>query len=376
MKRAQSVTRLRKDPRHWKQHLQRLINQHNHLHATKRKGVSFKTMEDRANFLFYFFGELRHNEEKCFKPCPDNLANNHVGFMVERWLRQGAPASTLQLRLSFLRTFCKWIHKDGMIYPPERYVTDPSLLKRCYAARKDKSWTAHDVVPDAKIDEIEQVDPYVGVQLRMALRYGLRVKEAIMCQPHLAEVDAGLQVIAADRIEPRLKVERGTKGGRRRVVPIDSEAKRVALAAAKRLARFKDAHLGRPGRTLQQNQRRFYYVLQKFGITKDVLGVTAHGLRHQYANDRYEEYAGTASPVRSGEPIERETDHQARLRVVEELGHARSTISNAYLGSSVVMRSKVARRPLRDDASGTPAAEHEDATLSADAPASDEGGKP
>ena len=117
MKRVQSVTRIRKDPRHWKQRLQRLISRHNHVHATKDKGVSFKTMQDRANFLFHFFGELRHNEEKCFKPCPENLANNHVGFMVERWLRQGAPASTLQLRLSFLRTFCRWIHKDGMIYP-------------------------------------------------------------------------------------------------------------------------------------------------------------------------------------------------------------------------------------------------------------------
>ena len=62
MKRVQSVTRLRKDPRHWKQRLQRLINQHNHLHGRKDKGVSFKTMQDRANFLFHFFGELRHNE--------------------------------------------------------------------------------------------------------------------------------------------------------------------------------------------------------------------------------------------------------------------------------------------------------------------------
>jgi integrase len=210
----------------------------------------------------------------------------------------------------------------------------------------------------------------------MALRYGLRVKEAIMCRPHVAEVDGGLQIIAADHFEPRLKVERGTKGGRRRTVPIDSDAKRVALEAAKRLARFRDAHLGRPGRTLQQNHRRFYYVLGKFGITKDMLGVTAHGLRHQYANDRYEEYAGTPSPVRSGEPIGREADHQARLRVVEELGHARTTISNAYLGSSGVMRSKVARRPPRDPASRTTPAGHKGATLSADAPVRDKGGEP
>ena len=38
--RNQAVTRMRKDPRHWKQGLQRLIGEHNHLHATKRKGVN------------------------------------------------------------------------------------------------------------------------------------------------------------------------------------------------------------------------------------------------------------------------------------------------------------------------------------------------
>jgi hypothetical protein len=197
MKRNPSVTRMRKNPRHWKQHLQRLIDQHNHLHATKRKGVSFKTMEDRANFLFHFFGELHHNEQKCFKPCPENLNNTHVKFMVERWVRQGAPASTLQLRLSFLRTFCGWIHKDGMIYPPERYVNDPSLVKRVYAARKDKSWTSHEVIPDAKIDEIEQFDPYVGAQLRMALRYGLRVKVLALDRDNLRTSQPKLDEIAS-----------------------------------------------------------------------------------------------------------------------------------------------------------------------------------
>ena len=37
-----------------------------------------------------------------------------------------------------------------------------------------------------------------------------------------------------------------------------------------------------------QNRTRFYTVLARFGVTKRQLGITAHGLRHQYANDRYE----------------------------------------------------------------------------------------
>ena len=44
--------------------------------------------------------------------------------------------------------------------------------------------------------------------------------------------------------------------------------------------------------------------------------------------------------MRGGPPIERDADRTARLRLAEELGHSREAISSAYLGKSLVMRSK------------------------------------
>ena len=74
--------------------------------------------------------------------------------------------------------------------------------------------------------------------------------------------------------------------------------------------------------------------MKKFGVTQEVLGVTPHGLRHEYAGDRYEA-ARRRLTAREGwriHLIPRRT-RRARLQVAEELGHARRQISSAYLGS-------------------------------------------
>ena len=85
---------------------------------------------------------------------------------------------------------------------------------------------------------------------------------------------------------------RGTKGGRERRLPINSDEKREALDLARRVAITEAGHLGNPHRTLVQNLNRFYYVAGKYGITRSQLQVTAHGLRHEWANDAYLENTG------------------------------------------------------------------------------------
>lgn len=90
--------------------------------------------------------------------------------------------------------------------------------------------------------------------------------------------------------------------------------------------------LSDPRLSLKQAYGRFYYVLGKAGITRAAFGVTAHGLRHQYANDKYEQLTGVPSPVRGG-PRGLD-DPEVRIAVARDLGHARKQISSTYLGSS------------------------------------------
>lgn len=328
----------------WRDELARIVRHFNRKHAVKDKDVSHKTREDRKEFYFAFFAELRASAAAPMRVRPRNLGNRHIAFMVRRWVARGLEPGTIQLYLSYLRTFAEWIGHPGMVLTAEKYVDDPAMVQRSYAVAADKSWSAHGIVPDTKIAEVAAFDRYVGCQLLMALKFNLRVKEAIMCTPHTAEVDG------------QLEVKRGTKGGRLRFIPIDTPDKRAALEAAKRIADSPSASLGRPGKSLKQNLERFRYVMRKFGITKAELGVTAHGLRHEYANDRYAQFAGAASPVRGGSPIDREVDRSARLRLAEELGHSRENVTSAYCG-------KILKR-----LPGTPAGDHSASVIEPAAP--------
>jgi len=60
---------------------------------------------------------------------------------------------------------------------------------------------------------------------------------------------------------------------------------RSALDLALQFALHPSSHLGHPGLSLKQSLKRFDNVMQKAGITKRQLGVTAHGLRHQFAHE-------------------------------------------------------------------------------------------
>lgn len=306
---------------------------HNDRHAVKPKGVSFKTREERANALFRCFRDLRALGYKIQNP--QCLGGRHVQALVGDWTaeqprsreRTLSPAM-IQSELSHLRTFADWIGKAGLVLPAESYVDSPALVRRRYIAAEDKSWQARGVDPDTLIEQIAAHDPWVAAQLRVARAFGLRVKEAVMLQPHRAA-----KPDEASTPHRYLEVMRGTKGGRLRVVPIDTEPKRAALDAARKLVGRESGHLGNPARDLKQNLDRLHYVMRKFGVTRRALGITAHGLRHGYAADRYEKLSGTPAPVRGGHIADRDADLRARLGVAEQLGHGRPEIAGVYVGA-------------------------------------------
>jgi integrase len=71
--------------------------------------------------------------------------------------------------------------------------------------------------------------------------------------------------------------------------------------------------------------------MERFGVTKKDLGVTPHGLRHQYAADKYRDSTGSPPPVNGGGAVEPELDIATRRNIAERLGHGRVQITNAYL---------------------------------------------
>ncbi|NBB60003.1 Fis family transcriptional regulator [Pseudomonas sp. ODNR1LW] len=303
----------------WKSSLATVLKEHNGIKATDGTKASFETMEKRSAVLFSSFADLRMlgyklNDVK-------QLKGRHIQALTKHWLSKGLAASTMQNNLSTLRTFAAWIGKDGMVEGAATYFQHGEAA-RSSINTVDKSWSANGISLETKLAEIRLIDERIALQIELQATFGLRVKESIMLRPHLA--DKGTY----------LAISIGTKGGRDRTVPIDSEKKRELLDRAKTFAGRPTASTASPELSLKQALGHYSRVLRNAGITKAAAGVTSHGLRHNYANDRYQHYAGADSPVRGGSLAEfdRELDRAARIEVSEELGHSRESVSTYYLG--------------------------------------------
>ena len=320
--------------------LEVLLELFNPLHTALEKTVSYKTRQQRAQFLRRFFHGLK--AEAGFKTLPDprNLGHKHIAAMVRVWQRDKLAPGTIQTYLSFLRGLAMWMGKHGFVRQPEHYGLELEEYRRTGLAERDKSWSAQGIDIEALVDRVCAYDRYVGGSLRLIRAMGLRRKESVMFRPHCNVVPFAATGLppeghVADRYA---RVKEGSKGGRLRFVPLDSPERLAAVQFAQSLAVGLDAHMGDPSRDLKKNLRRFDYVLEKFGITVRKLGVTAHGLRHEALIEHFESLTGQPPPVRGGEALLPEVDRAARLSVAKLAGHSRTRASGAYLGAVLAKR--------------------------------------
>lgn len=335
----------------WKGKLQGIIDEHNHRHAKAPRDVGFKTRAIRASALFVIFNCLRLIG---YTPDPDKIRGKHVERLVwywtcdpriEQWCRdRGVPMlpkayspKYLQSLASTLRVFCGWIGKPGMVLPLQRYVADPARVVCSNVAKQDKGWEGRGIDIAQVLLRVALIDERVAIMLELQWVLGLRRMEVVMLQPHIAVIPAGLLPIDAPIAQAYLaclEVERGTKGGRLRLVPIISDRQREAIERARRYAEFPCSHLGHPGKSLLQALDKYKNVMSKAGITKKGLGVTGHGLRHQFAGDQYFDLAKVPCAIRGGDAMaDPELLERVLLAVSRQLGHNRTQITSAYLGS-------------------------------------------
>lgn len=300
----------------WKASLAAVLKAHNGAKAAGGSAASHATQDKRADVLYAGFKLLR---EKGYKlDSVQSFRGRHMEVLAKEWEERGLSPSTLQNNLSTFRVFAGWIGKAGMVERSDRYVS-AGAASRSSVNTEDKSWEAHGVDVGAKIAEVSARDARVGLQVALQAAFGLRAREAMQLRPHVADKGSYLALTV------------GTKGGRDRVVPIDTPEKRALIDRAKTFAASKLASTSDPALTLAQAKNRYYHVLRSCGITR-AEGVTGHGLRHGYASDRYRAISGADSPVRGGQAPDQDTDKAARLEVAEELGHSRESVTTHYLG--------------------------------------------
>ena len=318
-----------------------LIDLYNRQHTAKQKEVSFKTRQERADFLRRFFRDLKYKAGFATLPDPRNLGERHIKAMVALWQKEKLAPATVQTYLSFLRGLAQWVGKHGLVRQPQYYGLQPEEYQRHEASTRDKSWSAQEIDIDGLIDDISRFDPHVGAALQLMRTMALRKKEAIMFRPHICMVpfEATGMPLHKRKADLYARIKAGSKGGRERFVPIDSALRMAAITHAQTVVTAADGHMGQPSHTLEQALRRFNYVLEKFGVTQKMLGVTAHGLRHQVLIEQFEALTGHLAPVRGGGKLPGDISGPARQEVAELAGHARKRASNAYLGTAMTRKS-------------------------------------
>lgn len=302
----------------WKEELQHLINKNN---ATRVNGkvASNKTQADRAAFLFKFFHDMR---SMGYAVSPHNIKQKHVQAACEHYESQNLSPATLQTYLMHLRVFCRWIGKHGMVGKTAECFSAPDVAKRVYAAQEDKSWSGNGVDVKAKLAEIKSAHPVLYMQLLMESAFGIRCKEAICLRPYIHFDEDNLHLVD------------GTKNGKQRTIPIETDYQRQAVKEVKDYVGRTTNRLITPGNTLKQEQSLYYRLMGKYGLTKNGLGVTGHGLRHEFAHAFMESY-GLVPPVKGGEAdqMEDEIEQDIKMEVSKRLGHNRTGITAAYYGS-------------------------------------------
>jgi site-specific recombinase XerD len=239
-----------------------------------------------------------------------SLKPKHIEALLGHWREQELTTGTIKNRMASIRWWANKVDKRNVVarsnehygIPDRRFVTNESKAK---------------TVTREQLEKVR--DEYVRMSLELQQAFGLRREEAMKIRPCIA--DQG----------DHLFLQRSwTKGGRERIVPIRTVQQRALLDRVHRLA-------GRasliPGNRNYVQQMRVYE-----GNTRRAGLHHMHGLRHAYAQRRYEELTGRACPAAGGPvareltPEQRERDCAARLTISRELGHEREAVVGAYLG--------------------------------------------
>ena len=274
----------------------------------RNRDGSYNTQADRMRSLSLAARQLREAGFRQMKA--SSLKGKHVQALLDRWQGEGLSSGTIKNRLSHLRWWVEKIGKSGILpadnmqlgVAERRYVTNVSKVRELGTG-------------------LEQItDVHVRMSLQLQAAFGLRREEAIKFQPSYA-----------DRGDHIALKGSWTKGGRERTVPITTTEQRDALHAAHRLAGT--GSLIPANKTYIQQRHVYDGQCKAAGLSH------MHGLRHQYAQSRYEMLTGRPPPTAGGplvtelSPTQRIEDRHARQTISRELGHERVQITAIYLGS-------------------------------------------
>ena len=251
----------------------------------------------------------------------------YANSLNDRFERNEISASTAQNYMSKVNVAMEHARMDKRCRVEG--VKEAGLPTRTGIALVDSS------VSQQQHDTAKQSIPErLGVQLELQRYLGLRFKESSL-------IDAKSVLEHAEKTGI-IKISDGTKGGRDREFPV---------AFQKQIDALKDAaEIQKGDRSMIPTELKWSQYQNQCNRDISKTNIRFHGERHHYATDRYENLAGVKCPVQAevkhgtahhqymAEKLNislneaRALDDNVRLKIAEELGHSRISITNNYLG--------------------------------------------
>ena len=242
-------------------------------------------------------------------PSPRSLKTKHVNALVNGWMERGLAPGTIKNYASELRWWAEKVEKFNLI---PRSNKELGVAQRVFDPRnKAQTLSSNDF---ARVE-----DEYLRHSLMLQQAFGLRCEECLKFRPSYADKGHFIKLKGS-----------WTKGGRPRSIPITDVSQREILD---RVAKLVGKGSLIPAHKLYVQQLAFYR-----NKTLALGFRNLHGLRHGYAQRRYQMLTGWKCP-KAGGPIKSQltaaqfvVDQEVRLTISRELGHNRIEITKQYMG--------------------------------------------
>ena len=274
----------------------------------RNRDGSYATQAKRMDHLMRIANQLYDLGFRGMKP--RSLKQKHVDALVKGWLHQELAVGTIKNRMAVLRWWAEKADRRSVVARSNAYYGIPD---RQFVTNTSKA-------KEVSTQDLERIsDPYVRISLELQRAFGLRREEAIKFSPGFA-----------DRGDHIMLKSTWTKGGKERDVPVCTDEQREVLKRVHQLAG--NGSLIPGNRNYVQQLRVYERQTSSAGLSK------LHGLRHAYAQARYEELTGWKAPAAGGpvsrvlSPGQKVMDRHARKTISHELGHIREQITSVYVG--------------------------------------------
>ncbi|HGP1142494.1 TPA: integrase domain-containing protein [Pseudomonas aeruginosa] len=251
---------------------------------------------------------------------------DYAAYLREMVGHGDLAVSTAQNRLSSVNRTMAALRGD-------QYVKLPSPSK---ALGMQRTGVRHSVPQGQDREQVKQIvealcrnhQQRAAAIVLLARATGMRLREAILADLPRLSREANDQ--------GRINIQDGTKGGRAgasapRWITVDDHV-REALRFARQMSPASSRNLIAPHESYLNFLQEVIRPARDILHTHNLKGF--HELRAAYACERYEQITQHRAPINGGRcyAINRRLDHEARLRISQELGHGRIDVVASYIG--------------------------------------------